>query len=55
MARSFLGVRSPAVYTLENVSDDAAALLNRATPARVGRWMGAVIAQIFAARFPERA
>ncbi len=57
MARSFVGKRSPAVYTLEDMADDAAALLDHLGIDRahiVGASMGGMIAQIFAARFPER-
>jgi pimeloyl-ACP methyl ester carboxylesterase len=57
MARSYLGMRSPAVYTLEDVSDDAVALLDHLGIDRahiVGGSMGGMVAQIFAARFPER-
>jgi pimeloyl-ACP methyl ester carboxylesterase len=57
MARSFLGMGSPAVYTLEDMADDAAALLDHLSIDRahiVGGSMGGMIAQIFAARFKER-
>ena len=57
MVRSFLGLRSPAVYTLEDVADDAAALLDHLEhrPAHiVGASMGGMIAQVFAARHSVR-
>ena len=57
MARSFLGRPSPSVYTLEHMADDAAALLDHLEIDRahiVGASMGGMIAQIFAARYPQR-
>src|SRR6476659_1328911 len=57
MVRSFLGLRSPAVYTLEDVADDAAALLDHLkidTAHIVGASTGGMIAQIFAARHKVR-
>ena len=57
MARSVLGRRSPAVYTLEDMADDAAALLDHLDIDRahvVGGSMGGMIAQIVAARHAER-
>jgi pimeloyl-ACP methyl ester carboxylesterase len=58
MARSFLGLRSPAVYTLEDMADDAAALLDDLridTAHIVGASMGGMISQVFAARHSHRA
>jgi pimeloyl-ACP methyl ester carboxylesterase len=57
MVRSFLGLRNPAVYTLEDVADDAAALLDhlKVDAAHiVGASMGGMIAQVFAARHQPR-
>ena len=58
LARSWLGLRSKAAYTLEDMADDAAALLDHLDIKHahiVGASMGGMIAQVFAARFPERA
>jgi pimeloyl-ACP methyl ester carboxylesterase len=57
MVRSFLGLPNPAVYTLEDVADDAAALLDHLTIETahiVGASMGGMIAQVFAARHKVR-
>jgi pimeloyl-ACP methyl ester carboxylesterase len=57
LVRSYLGMRSEAVYTLENMADDAAALLDHLKIERahiVGGSMGGMIAQVFAASHPER-
>lgn len=57
MVRSFLGLRSEAVYTLEHMADDAAALLDHLQIDRahvVGGSMGGMIAQVFAARHAHR-
>jgi pimeloyl-ACP methyl ester carboxylesterase len=57
MARSALGLKSPAVYTLEDMADDAAAVLGHLgidTAHIVGASMGGMIAQVFAARHAAR-
>jgi len=57
MARSQLGLRNEAVYTLEHMADDAAALLDHLQIEKahvVGASMGGMIAQIFAARYQQR-
>jgi pimeloyl-ACP methyl ester carboxylesterase len=57
MVRSFFGLRSPAVYTLEDVADDAAAVLDHLkidAAHVVGASMGGMIAQVFAARHNRR-
>ena len=57
MARSLVGVKSRAAYTLEDMADDAAALLDHLGLERahvVGGSMGGMIAQVFAARHAAR-
>src|SRR3981189_481965 len=57
MVRSFLGMRNPAVYTLEDVADDAAALLDHLkidTAHIVGASVGGMIAQVVAASHKVR-
>jgi pimeloyl-ACP methyl ester carboxylesterase len=57
LVRSFFGLRSPAAYTLEDMTEDAAAVLDHLGIDRahiVGASMGGMIAQIFAAVHNER-
>jgi pimeloyl-ACP methyl ester carboxylesterase len=57
MVRSYLGKSSESVYTLENMADDAAALLDHLHIEKahiVGGSMGGMIAQVFAARYQHR-
>jgi pimeloyl-ACP methyl ester carboxylesterase len=57
MVRSYLGRPSPAVYTLEHMADDAAALLDHLHIEKahiVGGSMGGMIAQVFAVRYQHR-
>ena len=57
LLRSFVGLPSPSVYRLEDMAGDAAAVLDHLGIKRahiVGASMGGMIAQIFAARYPER-
>lgn len=57
MLRSLLGMRSQAGYTLEDMADDAVALLDHLDIDRahiVGASMGGMIAQVFAARHKPR-
>jgi pimeloyl-ACP methyl ester carboxylesterase len=57
MLRSQFGLKNQAVYTLENMADDAAALLDHLDVEKahvVGGSMGGMIAQIFAARYQQR-
>jgi pimeloyl-ACP methyl ester carboxylesterase len=57
MVRSYFGLRSPAPYTLEDMADDAAALLDHLKIDKahiVGASMGGMIAQVFAGRHQHR-
>jgi pimeloyl-ACP methyl ester carboxylesterase len=57
LVRSFVGLSSTSVYRLEDLADDAAAVLDHLGIERahiVGASMGGMIAQIFAAQYPER-
>ncbi|OBI88002.1 alpha/beta fold hydrolase [Mycobacterium asiaticum] len=57
LARSWLGLPSASAYTLEDLADDAAAILDHLEiddAHIVGASMGGMIAQVFAARFAER-
>lgn len=57
LLRSFVGLPSASVYRLEDLAEDAAAVLDHLGIRRanvVGASMGGMIAQIFAAMYPER-
>jgi pimeloyl-ACP methyl ester carboxylesterase len=57
LARSFVGKKNAGVYTLEDMADDAAAVLDHLGLDRahiVGASMGGMIAQVFAARHADR-
>ncbi len=57
LLRSFVGLPNSSVYRLEDLADDAAAVLDHLGIERahiVGASMGGMVAQIFAAQYPER-
>lgn len=57
LVRSYVGLPSPSVYRLEDMADDAVAVLDHLGIERaylVGASMGGMIAQIVAARYPRR-
>lgn len=57
MARFWLGMPSASVYTLEDMADDAAAVLDHLGVERahvVGASMGGMIVQVFAAKYAQR-
>ena len=57
LLRSFLGLPCPSVYRVEDMAQDAVAVLDHLGIDRahiVGASMGGMIAQVFAARFPHR-
>lgn len=57
LARSYVGLPSKSAYKLEDMADDAVAVLDHLGIERahiVGASMGGMIAQIVAGRFPER-
>jgi pimeloyl-ACP methyl ester carboxylesterase len=57
LLRFWFGLRGEATYALEDLADDAAAVLDHLGIGRahiVGASMGGMIAQVFAARFAER-
>jgi pimeloyl-ACP methyl ester carboxylesterase len=57
LARSWVGLRSKAAYTLEDMADDGAAVLDHLGISQahiVGASMGGMIAQVFAGQFAQR-